>query len=86
MTVSSQQLKLPHHVPSTGLRGQTKLLEPRPLFLQGSPTPSLGSGHPPSHPYPYSSKNYTCIYYYQTSLRCIVASFDSEFALLILSL
>lgn len=64
MTVSPQQLKLPHHVPSTGLRGQTKLLEPRPLFLQGCPSPLA----------PYRSKIYTCIYYYQTSLRCIVPS------------
>lgn len=48
MTVSPQQLKLPHHVPSTGLRGQTKLLEPRPLFLQGCPSPLA----------PYRSKIY----------------------------
>ena len=58
MTVSPQQLKLPHHVPSTGLRGQTKLLEPRPLFLQGVPPLSWGSGHP----HPYSSKIYTCMH------------------------
>ena len=50
MTVSPQQLKLPNHVPSTGLRGQTKLLEPRPLFLQGCPSPLA----------PYRSKIYTC--------------------------
>lgn len=50
MTVSPQQLKLPHHVPSTGLRGQTKLLEPRPQFMQGSPSPLA----------PYRSKIYTC--------------------------
>lgn len=52
MTVSPQQLKLPHHVPSTGLRGQTKLLEPHPLFLQGCPSPLT----------PYRSKIYTCMH------------------------
>ena len=48
MTVSPQQLKLPHHVPST----KRKLLEPRPQFMQGSPSPLA----------PYRSKIYTCMH------------------------